>query len=422
MKVKFLLLVFLTGVYLLANSVFAPLGTPLHNYSNDVYGLGMGGTGISDLYRINCNQDNPSLMVTANKVTLSTAVNMGYYWYKSDTESFKDDAMYLPYFTLSVPVKNHRVGISLSSLYSGNLYTGKSGISFTAGDSLEYDEIIRKTEDVFRTSLHYAFKNRYMNLGFSVIYYFGNQLNYWSLDYNNSSYTDSKYEYEKNYSGLGYKLGISRSFGDLSIGASYEPSVDLSGDLIYRYNFGNEQDTLQSNEKLYSIPENINAGITYQFSNTLKLNVEGNLTNWSGTDLEYEDDNNNISKYSDSWRIGSGISYDPVAGYGKWYERIPFRLGGSISKLPFKYDAEEINEMTMTAGSTMQLDSPGRKLDFALRYIYRGNSDHSGYRDESLQLIIGVTGFDIFKKTPKRTGERDIPKVDPGMGVREDTQ
>ncbi|MCF7913219.1 MAG: hypothetical protein K9M99_11865 [Candidatus Cloacimonetes bacterium] len=422
MKVKFLLLALLTGVYLLANSVFAPLGTPLHSYGNDVYGLGMGNTGISDLYRINCNQDNPSLLVTANNVTLSTAVNMGYFWYKSDTDSFRDEALYLPYFTLSVPIRNHRLGISLSSLYSGNLYTGKSGISFTAGDSLVYDEIIRKTEDVFRTSLHYAFKNRYLNLGVSLIYYFGNQVNYWSLDFDSSSYTDSKYEYEKNYSGLGYKLGLSRTFGNVSLGASYEPSVDLSGDMVYRYNFGNEEDTLKTSDKLYKIPENINAGITYQFSNTLKLNLEGNITNWSATGMEYDDGINNSGEYTDSWRIGTGLSYDPVAGYGKWYERIPFRFGGSISKLPFKYNNKELQEMTLTTGSTLQLDSPGRKLDFALRYVYRGNSEHSGYRDESLQLIIGVTGFDIFKKTPKRTGEREIPKVDPGMGVREDIQ
>jgi len=422
MKVRSLILAMVTGVYLLGNSVFAPLGTPLHNYNNDVYGLGMGDTGISDLYRINCNQDNPSLLVTANNVTLSSAINKGYYWYENDTDRYRDDALYLPYFTLTVPIKNHRVGISMSSLYSGNLYTSKSDINFVAGDTLVYDEIVRKTEDIFSTKLHYAIKSRYLNAGVSLIYYFGNQVNYWSLDYDDSSFTDTKYEYEKNYSGVGYKLGVSRIIGDFSLGASYEPSTKLNGDTVFRYNFGNEEDTLSFNEDLFEIPENANLGLTYQFSNTLKLSLEGNFIFWSKSDREYEDEFGNLGTYEDSWRIGTGLSYDPVSGYGKWYERIPFRLGGSYRLLPFKNGGEDIYEMALSTGSTIQLDSPGRKLDFALRYIQRGNSDNSGYRDESLQLVIGVTGFDIFQKRPKRTKEREIPKVDPGMGVREDTQ
>ena len=412
MKVKYLLIILMTGAFLTANSVFAPLGAPLHSYGNDVYGLGMGDTGISDLSRINCNQDNPSLLVSINKVTLSTAVNMGYYWYKSETVSYRDDELYLPFFTLAVPISNHRLGISLSSTDSGNLYTGKMGLTSTEGDSLVYDEIIRKTEDLFRTSFHYAFKNKYANLGFSLMYYFGNHLNYWSLDFEDSHFTDSKYEFEKKYSGVSYKFGISKIIGKFSLGASYEPSAKLNGSLIYRYNFAPEEDTLLTNVDLYEVPENINGGVTYMFSSTLKLNIESNITFWSQT----------MENYEDSWRIGGGISYDPIAGYGRWYERIPFRMGVSWSKLPFKSDGEEIDELMLTAGSTIQLDSPGRKLDFALRYLTRGNQEQTEYEDESLQLIIGVTGFDVFQKTPKRTAKREIPKVDPGMGVREDTQ
>ncbi len=413
MKVKFLILLLMTGIFLSGNSVFSPLGTPLQSYGNDVYGLGMGDTGISDLSRINCNQDNPSLLVSINKVTLSTAVNMGYYWYKSETESYRDDELYLPFFMLAVPIKDHRIGISLSTVYSGNLYICQNGLTSTAGgDSLVYDEIIRKTEDLYRTSCHYAFKNSYLNIGFSMVYYFGNHINYWSLDFKDKEFTDSKYEYEKTYSGVSYKLGVSKTIGKFSLGASYEPSAMLNGSLIYRYNFSPEEDTLQTDADLYEVPENIKGGVTYMFSNTLKLNLESNIIFWSQTEDRYED----------SWRIAGGISYDPIAGYGRWYESIPFRLGASWSKLPFKSDGKEIDEMMLSAGSTIQLDSPGRKLDFAIRYLTRGNHEQSGYQDASLQLIIGVTGFDVFQKTPKRTADRDIPKVDPGMGVKEDTQ
>jgi hypothetical protein len=422
MRIRYLLLMLLCGLYLSGNTVFAPYGVPLQSYGNDVYGLGMGDTGISDLNRINCNQDNPSLLVTASNVTLSTALNMGYFWYKDDVKSFRDDAMYLPYFTLSVPLQNHRLGISLNSVYSGNLDTVAKGLSTGGTDGVSYDEVIRKTEDVFRTSLHYALKNRYINIGASLIYYFGNRLNYWSLDFEDSSYIDSKYEYEKKYSGLGYKAGVSKMLGNLSLGASFEPSVNLSGSYIFRYNFAPEEDTLSEDTKLYKVPQNLNAGFTYMFTKTFKLSMESNYIYWSRISDRYKSDTGQMRSYHDSWRLSGGVSYDPVSGYGKWYERIPLRMGLSYSELPFESEDAVVKELSVSAGSTIQLDSPGRKLDYAIRYVHRGNMENTGYRDESLQFIISVTGFDIFIKTPKRTEPREIPKVDTGMGLREDTQ
>ena len=428
MKAKFLILILLAGIFLRGNTIFAPLGVPLQSYGNDVYGLGMGNTGISDLYRINGNQENASLLTTSNIVTISTAMNMGYYWYKSDTETFKDDELYLPFFTLSIPIKMHRLGISLNSVYSGNLFTGSKGLIFTPDtsetslDSLQYDEIIRKTEELFKTSLHYAIKSKYANLGISLQYYFGNQVRYWSLDFAELTMTDSKYEVEKNYSGISYKIGASRKFDTVSVGLSYEPSVKLKGDKVYRYNFYPQEESLKDDEELYKVPTNINGGLTWIFKKTFKLGLECNYILWSETVEEYTTENGNMKKYDNSWRLGTGIAYDPLSGIGKWYNRIPLRAGASLSKLPFKSENSQIYEVILSAGSTIKLDSSGRKIDIAVRYAYRGNREQSGYRDKSLQLVIGLTGFDIFRKTIKRTGEREIPKVDPGMESREDRQ
>lgn len=422
MKISYTLILLLAVLLLSANTVFAPYGMPLRSYGNDVYGMGMGDTGIGDVTRINCNQENPSLMVTVNKVTVSTAASLGYFWYKNEATSFKDDELYLPYFTLFVPVKSHRIGISLNSVSSGNLDTAKEDIISAIDSELSYDEIIRKREDLFKTSFHYAWKNPYLNMGASMSYYFGNQTNYWSLDFDDSNYTDTKYEYEKIYSGINYKLGLNRQIGSFSLGLSWEPSAELEGSYRFRYNYGSEVDTLANEENLFTVPENIGVGISYNFTRSMKFNLDGYFINWSDTETAYIKENGERDFYDSIWRIGGGISYDPVLGYGKWYTNIPFRFGASYSQLPFQMNEEELNEISLTAGSTIQLDAPGRKLDFALKYVYRGNNGHSGYRDESLQLVIGVTGFDIFKQRRKRTQERDIPKVTPGMESREDRE
>jgi len=423
MKRSLLILIMTCFLQLWGNSVFSPQGYPLCTSGNDVYGDGMGGTGIADLYRINGNMDNPSLMVTSNNVTLSTAVNMGYYWYEDVDNRFRDDGIVLPYFKITVPMKNHRLGVSLRSLFSGNLDTGGASSAVAGSDTLYYDEINRKTGNIYRMGLEYAYKNEYLNIGASVLYYLGNDIHYWSLDFEKTGYTNSKYEIEKRFSGMNWNVGVSRKFGNLAIGASYLPAVKLDGSEYYRYNFSPGTDTLSSETDLFEIPATINSGVTFLAGKTLKLNCDFRYRFWGNTEITFVNSFSGAEEfYHDSWRIGGGLSYDPMIGYGKWYESIPVRGGVSFSKLPFRYKDKDVMELGFSAGSSLQLSSPGRKLDFAFKYTTRNNGISGDKEDQSFEFSVGITGIDIFKKSPKRIAERDIPRVDPGMGVLEDTQ
>jgi long-subunit fatty acid transport protein len=362
-------------------------------------------------------------MVTSNNVTLSTAVNMGYYWYEDAENRFRDDGIVLPYFKITVPMQNHRLGVSLRSVYSGNLDTG-AAVSVPVGtDTLYYDASNRKTGNIYRMGLEYAYKNEYFNIGTAVLYYLGNDIHYEGQDIENSGYVNGIYEIEKRFSGMNWTAGISRKFGNLAIGASFEPSLKLDGDQYYRYNHSAGTDTLSSETDLFEIPASINSGVTFLAGKTLKLNCDLRYRFWSNTEISYV---NSFTKetefYQDSWRIGGGISYDPLIGYGKWYESIPLRGGVNYARLPFRYNGEDIMELGLSAGSSLQLNSPGRKLDFAFKYTTRNNGISGDKEDQSFEFSVGITGIDIFKKSPKRTGERDIPRVDPGMGVLEDTQ
>ncbi|MCF7920361.1 MAG: hypothetical protein K9N06_10670 [Candidatus Cloacimonetes bacterium] len=417
-----LLLILLTGIlHLLGNSIFAPLGYPLSTSGNDIYGDGMGGTGIADLYRINSNSDNPSLMVTANNVTLSTAVNMGYFWYIDANNKFRDDGLSLPYFNIAIPLKNHRLGITLRSLFSGNLDTGGNHVSET--DSLIYAESERKTGNIYRMGMEYAFKNDYVNVGLSAQYYLGNSIHYRSQEFEDNDFKDNKYELEKRFSGLNWSLGLSRRFGSLALGFSYEPSVKLDGSSYYKYPFEPEIDTLSTDVDLFEIPATINGGFTFLAKSSLKLSCDFRYRFWEATANKYENNLNGVEEsYNDSWRLAGGISYDPLIGYGRWYESIPLRAGACYTKLPFQSYEHDVTELSFTFGSSLQLNSPGRKLDFAWRYTLRNNGVADDKRDESFEFSVGITGIDIFKKSPKRIEEREIPQVDPGMGVQEDTQ
>jgi len=399
MKYLMLILVVISATILAANSIFSFEGMPIQYYGNDVYGTGVGGSGSGDLFRINTNYFNPSLPVTSNKVTFSTAVSMGYVHYEDDDSGYTDDGIFFPYFTITVPVSAHKFAFSFNSFASGDLDTQKSAVM----DEIEYEEIKKISSSLYKMDLIYAFKNKILNIGASVNYYIGHRTRYWNLDFDDTDIIDTKYELEKNFKSAGFSVGVSRKLGNFSWGAAYSSQVDLEGDIIYKYTHPPYADTLSLNEDIgMNVPARYSSGLTWRFKENLKASVDVYYDQWEDTD-EYD---------KNTMKIAAGISYDPLSGYGKWYERIPLRMGGSYRELPFDTEGESVFEKALSCGFSIPLKSASKKIDISLQYLTRGDLDSNGLKDSSYFLSIGVTGFDIFSKRIKRTGHRDIPKPD----------
>lgn len=405
MKYSVLLILTFLSAVLLGNSVFSFDGMPLQYYGNDVYGMGMGDTGNSDLHRINPNFTNPSLAVSTNKVLFSTAVSLGYMWYDDvQGNSFRDDGIFLPYFQIAVPIASHRVGFSFNAMSSGNLENefATNWIS-SAGDTLSYTEINRLRSSIFKGDLLYAYQNPIVNVGVSVNYYLGHRIRYWKLDFADVNYTDTKYEIEKLFKNPGFTIGISKKIGGLSLGASYSSHTKLEGEVKLKYGHAPYADTLSlADDFLFEIPAKIAGGVTFKFLEKYKLAAEMQYEMWEETE-EYD---------KNTLKIGAGFSYDPLSGYGEWYERIPLRFGGYIRELPFEKNNESIKEQALTLGTSILLKSSNKKIELAAQFLRRGDVDKNGLKDTSLMFTIGITGFDIFQKQHKKIEDREIPKAD----------
>ena len=399
MKYKLLLITALMAALLSGNSVFSFAGIPIQNYGNDTYGRGMGDTGSGDLFRINTDYLNPSVATTSNKVTLSTAVTLGYIQYKDPSGNYRADGIYFPYFTAAVPIGNHKFAFSFNTFGSGNLENEK----LVQLDDFTYDEINRINTSLYKIDLIYALKNKYLNLGFSVNYYLGHRTRYWKADFDDSEMIDSKYEVEKNFKNPGYTAGISRKIGNMSFGFSYISKVDMEGDVIYKYGHPPYADTLLSDTDYgFDMPARYAAGLTIRWKDHLKTSVDVYYDLWEDTE-EYD---------KNTMKIAVGFAYDPLSGYGKWYERIPFRFGGYIRELPFEVNDEKIMEQAINLGTSIPLKSSNKKIDLSVSYLIRGDLDKHELQDNSLLFSIGVTGFDIFSKRVKRTEHREIPRPD----------
>ncbi len=404
MKYKLMIMFLLTAVLLTGNSIFSFDGMPLEYYGNDVYGVGMGETGSADLFRINPNFHNPSLAATTNNVLFSTATSLGYMWYKdSDNNEFRDDGIYMPYFAMAIPIKNHRFAFSFNSIASGNIENSKELEFISFNDTLQYSEINRLSTSLYKADMVYAYKSSIVNIGVAMNYYLGHRIRYWKLDFEDNDYTDAKYEIEKIYKNPGFSVGLSKKIGKVSLGAAYSSHVKLEGGITYKYGHTPYADTLSLvDDFLFEVPAQLSGGITWKFMEKYKASLDGYYQIWQDTE----------SYDKNTLKFGLGFAYDPLSGYGSWYEKIPLRIGGYYRELPFDVNNEKIIEKAFTFGSSVPLKSPNKKIEFAVTYTMRGDVDKHGLSDESLMFSFGITGFDIFKKRYKRIEHREIPKAD----------
>ncbi len=398
-KIFLITLMLITVNIIFANSIFSFYGMPTQTYGVDTYALGMGETGFSDLFRINSSYSNPSIMVTSSKITIATSSTFGFIWYKDSYGSYRDDTQYFPYFNIAVPLKNHKLGFSFNSVLSGNFDTEQSSVYSEDGTDFEYTEIHRIDANVFKTSLLYAFKNKYVNFGISGDIYLGHRIKYWKVDFVDDYFNDATYEHEEDLKNLGYSIGLSKKISDFSIGGYYKSSSRLYGEVVNRYNFSPGTDTLyQKKDDLFLIPQTYGAGITFK-KDIFKISLETVYENYKSDDQNSE----NSIKYS------FGIAYDPILGYGSWINNIPLRFGLSYKTMPFKVNNSLVREKKVTFGGSIPLHY-AEKIDIAIAIFKRGDTTTNGVQDTGISLNIGINAFDIFSKRHRRIKPREIPK------------
>ena len=411
-KNLYLILFAILIVSLNANSIFSFNGYPIKRDNLDSYGLGIGETGVSDLFRINASQENPSTTTTVDNLIFSTAISFGYINYKSEDNKFNGDFFNTPFFNIAVPVKKHRFGFNFTSLANGNLKIVKEASydSELLDEELTYEEKNWIKSSIYRVGLNYALKNNLLNFGFGVDYYFGNRIFHYDAYYDaveGQNIYDTRYEISKNFKEPGFSFGLNKKLDNVAFGFAFHSPVDIEMNSEYKYEI-NSYPTGNISRKLdnitYKLPTKLSFGATYKINQNWKTTAETNYELWRESDINRNPEN--------SYKLALGLAYDPVWGLGKWWQSIPFRFGGYIKKLSFEVNENPVNENALTFGLSVPFASSHKYLDFSVKYLIRGNLDNNSYQDKSLQFSIGTSGFDILRKRRKRTEPREIPKAD----------
>lgn len=377
------------------NSIFSYDGFPIQYYGLDVYGMGMGDTGSSDIFRFNSGYGNPAQFNRSNKTLFGTGIILGYTGYKSEYQdqerSFRDNSLDFPYFSVSVPVKGHRFGFQFNSYATGLV----ENQIILADSTLE-----RQSTDkyIYRADLIYSYNYRDLSLGVSGNYFFGHDKRSFEQFAPNATVPTTE-SVHRDFKNPTITMGAIQSYGDHALGLHATLPVTLEGE-SRRRSFHTSEDP-QDYE--YELPMMMTMSYTGHVNEQIKVTSDISVQRYS----DVSDD------LQDSWKAGIGMAYEPKEGRQKhWWAKIPLRAGYSFRNLPFKTGGDFIEENTFTAGLSLPLKNEINRLDLAFQYQTRGSLDNNGQSENAYMMMIGFTGFDIISRAIDRTAPRDIPKAE----------
>ena len=375
------------------NSIFSFGGMPVRYYGNDIYGLSMGDTGLADNFRYNAGFGNPALHNASNRTLLATGMVFGFTKYASEGgKSFVDDALDLPYLSLSVPVKKHRLGLQINSHSSGLV---NNAVKYLTADSLNVTEKHAMDRYLYRGDFIYSYRVGKFSAGASLNYYFGHDVRSFNQDAGFSPYNTYE-ELIRTYKGPSLTLGTMANFDRFSAAMYVSPQIKLKG--------SSKRVSLHTSEPEedyeYELPWELGLGTSILPFKEHKVNV----------DLHYEAWKQVADDLEDGIKLGVGWAYEPVAETRDSYlKKLPLRAGLSLRTLPFKVKGEPIDEYAVSCGISFPLKRDINRLDFGFQLLKRGDVNTNKLSDTSFMFMLGFTGFDIIGKAGDRTAPRDIP-------------
>ena len=397
---RFLILTMIMAACTLAwggNSIFSYDGMPVRYYGNDVYGLSMGDTGLADSFRYNSGFGNPALHNSSNRSLFATGMIFGFTNYASENsagakQTYLDNSLDLPYLSISIPVKRHRLGLQINSHSSGLV---NNQVSYTTEDELKITETHKMDRYLYRGDLIYSMRTGHFSMGASANYYFGHDIRYFKQDAGFTPYNTTE-ELSRSYKGPSFTLGAMAYYDVINAGMYFSPQISLKGSSNRMSLHTNEPDE----DYEYQIPWELGLGASILPKAEHKLNI----------DMHYEAWNQIDAQMNDGIKVGMGWAYEPLAqSKDSYLKKLPLRAGISWRSLPFKVKQEAVEEYALSFGISFPLKRDVNRLDLGFQALQRGSLEANQMSDRSFMFMIGFAGFDVIGKASDRTIPREIP-------------
>lgn len=182
---------------------------------------------------------------------------------------------------------------------------------------------------------------------------------------------------------------------ELSLGATYAPSLPLNSTYIQRQTLGSpsntqsfQTDTLSA-RNLYATPHTIGIGVAYAQTNRWVLAADVEYRLWQNA-LK------TVSFYTprNQWQAAVGFSYTPNHVSSFYWQRIAYKVGiaaeNSYLTLPTNHGNKGYYKGTLSLGASLPLVDRRSFVDFSLEYALLRPEHAALVREQSIRFTLGL--------------------------------
>jgi hypothetical protein len=386
-----------------ASSPFSKLGIGDITGTGIAQNQGMGGIGISNPSPWYLNNINPALLVF-NRVTVFQAGMQYEKINESDgTNSQKFASGNLNYLAIAFPVKLNKWTTAIGLMPFSNVNYKLSFSDYAVGSTVPINRLQSGTGGInqFYWSNGVAL-NKFLSVGVKAAYLFGPIVTQESNVFLSPSIGTYQSVYVRDsFTGFNFLGGLSFHKDSifhknyrLNIGLVYTANSDLSNQHYVRYELKSTSGpTIDSATVVKNaggktfIPQNFGVGISF-----------GKIDKWTvGGDFTYNDFRsfngftNSIGIPTVGYKSSVGMEITPDAyDYTNYLNRITYRVGGSLEKLPYLVNGNPLQDVGGTFGFSLPVGRAST-IDLGFKIGKRGVLPQSTIEENYFRVYFGVT-------------------------------
>jgi len=393
----FTFLVFISNIYSSGGSLYTRYGIGDLYYSGTSYKLSLGGAGtsLSDEKYVNLN--NPATWNSIKNVRFGTSLISNSSIIDDGIENVTYTHVRFSGFHIAFPVKES-LGIGFvfgMTPYSVVNYEVINKVSQEDIDN--YDEIYEGSGGLSKLFFGVSYKLPFdISLGATFDYYTGSFKYKSSFIFEESTLTNSFFDTEFDYKGLGGTFGLEspdlatvfklNNISNFRFGLTYEFSGKINTDtsLVALTTLGENE--FESAKVKTDLPHKIGAGLNFTINEKYLVVLDYLYQPWS----KYEQNGLKTDYLRDLSRYSIGFEYgEQVKRFASFWELIRYRGGLSFEQSQYDINGEGINQLGIHAGISLPLGLENT-IDIGFMYGSRGSTDSNLLKENIFQASVSL--------------------------------
>lgn len=393
----FVLMLFSVSTALAQNNTSSPYSRFGYGELNDnVPGAyrAMGGVGTGMRRATVINPSQPASYSVVDSTSFMFDIGLSAMWSNySDASGQRNVANgNLEYLTIQMPIWKY-IGLSV-----GVLPYSMVGYDFALADSIQdtyhYTKSYSGTGGITQVYGGLSFNIMdWVAIGANVYYMFGETTNTRALTFDEAEMSSVLMNSTFRVSDVRFRYGMQlfHTFGDHTIvlGGTFENKTKLNG--TFKQIESTTADTVMSTAEGFELPMTYSAGLSYNWANRLTLAADYTATEWAKTSyFGVTDTLRNRARIS----VGAEYCHNPLGK--KYIERMPFRLGCSVSDSYIK--SVNAKDFSVSVGVGFPLRNVATVINTTLEYGHRGTSSVLSENYLKLTINASITENWFFKR------------------------